>query len=64
MWTPLFQVKNRYVAELWRELFNAEGVATRIVNVGDAADVSDMSPRVLYVPDSKTHVATEIMRKI
>jgi hypothetical protein len=64
MWTELIEVKNRYMAELWRELFAAEGVATRIVNVGDPALVGDMTPRKLYVPDSKTHVAAEILRKI
>lgn len=64
MWTELLEAKNRYIAEMWKELFDAEGVATRLVTVGDAADVSDMTPRKLYVPDSKTHVALEIIRKI
>lgn len=64
MWTELFEVNNRYVAELWKELFDAEGLATRIMVVGDPALSGDLTPRKLYVPDSKTHVATEIMRKI
>jgi len=64
MWSELFQVKNRYIAELWRELFNAEGVATRVVVAGDPAEASDMTPRRIFVPDSKTHVAREILRKI
>lgn len=64
MWTELFEVKNRYIADLWRELFNAEGLATRVVVAGDPADISDMTPRKIYVPDSKTHVAAEILRKI
>ena len=64
MWTELFEVKNRYIAEIWRELFNAEAVATRIVVVGDPAAAGEMTPRKIYVPDSKTHVALEILRKI
>lgn len=64
MWTELFEAKNRYIAELWREVFAAEGLATRLVAVGDPADVSDMTPRKVFVPDSKTHVAAEILRKI
>ncbi len=64
MWTELFEVKNRYIAELWKELFNAEGVATRVVVVGDLAEAGEMTPRKIYVPDSKTHVANEILRKI
>jgi len=64
VWTELFEVKNRYIAEVWRELFNAEGVASHVVVVGDAATAGDMTPRKIFVPDSKTHVALEVMRKI
>jgi hypothetical protein len=64
MWTELFEVKNRYAAELWKELFDAEGLACRLVVTGDPAQASDMTPRKIYVPDSKTHVAAEILRKI
>jgi len=64
MWSPLFEVKNRYIAEVWRELFNTEGVATRIIVRGDLRTAGDLTPRQIWVPDSKTHVALEIMRKI
>jgi hypothetical protein len=64
MWAELFEVKNRFMAELWKELFDAEAVATRLVVVGDPATAGDLSPRKVFVPDSKTHVAREIMRKI
>ncbi len=64
MWTELLEAKNRYIAELWKELFDAEGVATRVMVVGNQADATDLTPRKIYVPDSKTHVAQEIMRKI
>jgi hypothetical protein len=64
MWTKLLDAKNRYIAELWKELFDAEGVANQIVVIGDPAQASDLTPRAIYVPDSKTHVAEEILRKI
>jgi len=64
MWTELLEVKNRYIAELWKELFDAEGVATRVIVVGDPALVTDLTVRKIFVPDSKTHVAAEIIRKI
>jgi hypothetical protein len=49
---------------VWRELFNAEAVATRVI-VLDSSDASgDLAPRQIWVPDSKTHVALEIMRKV
>jgi hypothetical protein len=64
MWSVLLEAKNRYIAELWKELFDAEGVATRVVVAGNPAEATDMTPRMIYVPDSKTHVAEEIIRKI
>lgn len=64
MWTPLLAARNRYIAEMWKELFDAEGVATRVVVDGDPKAASDMTSRTIWVPDSKTHVAEEIIRKI
>ncbi len=56
------EVKNAYVAEVWKELFDAEALSIRIVPpLGQAPD---MEPREIWVPDSKTHVAREILRKI
>ena len=56
------EVKNAYLAESWKELFDAEAVAVRIVpplGIGP-----DLAPREIWVPVSKTHVVREIMRKI
>ena len=56
------EVKNAYVAEVWKELFSAEALSVRIVPpLGQAPD---MAPREIWVPDAKTHVAREILRKI
>ncbi|MGI8552134.1 MAG: hypothetical protein ACR2PL_15330 [Dehalococcoidia bacterium] len=52
------------MAELCKELFDAEGVATRVVVLGDRGTVGDLAPRKIFVPDSKTHVAKEILNKI
>ena len=64
MWAELMRVPNRYVAETWQDLLHAEGVAVRLVVTPDRAADGDLAPRILYVPDSKTHVAQEILRKI
>jgi hypothetical protein len=57
------EVRNGYAAEVWKELFDAEGIANRIVPpLTGGAPMSQ--PREICVPDSKTHVAAEIMRKI
>jgi len=62
MWTKFLEVKNGYTAQIWQEFFYAEGVALRIVPPLEGAPMAQ--PRELWVPDSKTHVAAELLRKI
>ena len=72
MWTKLMDVKNGYTAKVWKDLWDAEGVACRIVpplplarGAGPEAGGHGWSePRQIWVPDSKTHVAAEILRKV
>ena len=60
---PMDRVRAGFDAEVWKELFDAEGVSNQIkppINGG----VPMSAPREIWVPDSKTHVAEEILRKI
>jgi hypothetical protein len=63
MWSKLMEVRNGYSAQIWREFFQHEGVAVRIVPPLET-DAPMTQSRELWVPDSKTHVAVELMRKI
>ncbi|MCH7811427.1 MAG: hypothetical protein IH958_02250 [Chloroflexi bacterium] len=63
MWSKLMEVKSGYTAQIWLEFFRAEGVAIRVVPPFET-DAPMTAPRELWVPDSKTHVAIELMRKI
>jgi hypothetical protein len=56
-------VRNGYSAQIWQEFFQHEGVAVRIVPPLET-DAPMTQARELWVPDSKTHVAVELMRKI
>jgi hypothetical protein len=56
-------VQNGYAAQMWLEFFQAEGVAVRVIPPLET-DASMTKPRELWVPDSKTHVAEELLRKI
>ena len=64
MWAEFMQVPNRYIAETWRDLLHTEGIAVRLVVADERRAEGDFAPRTLLVPDSKTHVAREILRKI
>ncbi|MGK2966821.1 MAG: hypothetical protein ACSLFM_14630 [Tepidiformaceae bacterium] len=58
-------VRNAYVAELWSELFAAEGLSIRIIPpIGKGEPETLRDERTLYVPTGKAHVAREILRKI
>lgn len=63
MWAKLMTVKNGYVARVWKDLYDAEGVAVQIVPPLTGPH-SLTEAREIWVPDSKTHVAVEIMRKV
>jgi hypothetical protein len=63
MWTKFMEVKTGYTAEIWLEFFRAEGVALRVMPPLESA-APMTARRELWVPDSKTHVAAELMRKI
>jgi hypothetical protein len=65
MWVEFMTVRNAYAAELWRELFAAEGLAIRVIPpIGRGESASMRDERTLYVPTGKAHVAREILRKI
>lgn len=63
MWTKLLDVKNGYAAEVWKELLDAEAVSNRIVPPLETGAPMSQA-REIWVPDSKTHVALEVLRKI
>ena len=63
MWSKFMEVKNGYTAQIWLEFFQAEGLAVQIVPPLDG-DTPMTARRELWVPDSKTHVAAELLRKI
>jgi len=55
-------VEDGYSAEMWREVFNQEALAVRIIPPIETTRMSD--PRELWIPDGKTHVAREVLNKI
>ena len=63
MWAKFIEVKSGYTAQIWLEFFQAEAVAVRI-EPPLVTDTPMTAPRELWVPDSKTHVAAELLRKI
>jgi hypothetical protein len=63
MWSKFMDVKSGYTAQMLREFFNHEGLPVQILPPLDS-EAPMTAPRELWVPDSKTHVAAELLRKI
>jgi hypothetical protein len=62
MWKESFKTNNGYEAKIWKELFNQEAIAVRIVPPLELGSMLD--PRDIWVPDGKTHLIKEIKNKI
>ena len=55
---------NLITAEMWKEVFEGEGLPVRILNDGDILDWSERSTFRIMVPRGREHVAEEILRKL
>ena len=64
MWVKYKEAPNLMIAEMWKELFEAEGLPARILPVGDIRSWGDTAPFVVYVPRGREHGAGEILRKV
>ena len=64
MWIEYKKVPNLVTAEMWKDVFEAEGLPTKILPEGDIIDWSERVPFVVYVPKGREHVADEILRKL
>ncbi len=64
MWIEYKKVPNLVTAEMWKDVFEAEGLPTKILPEGDIVDWSERVPFVVYVPKGREHVADEILRKL
>jgi len=64
MWTEFKKAPNLVTAQTWKEVFEAEGLPTRILPEGDILDWGERVPFRIMVPKGREHVAEEILRKL
>ena len=62
MWVEFKTVPNLIIAEMWKDLFEAEGIPTRIPPEGE--DVGERAKYRVLVPELKKHLIEDILRKI
>ena len=52
------------VAEMWKELFEGEGIPTRIMPVSGLPVGQESTTYRILVPEDKEHIIEEVLRKL
>ena len=55
---------NLITVEMWKDTFEGEGLATKIMPEGEITDWAEQVSYKIYVPKGREHVADEILRKL
>jgi len=64
MWVEVKKANSLMVAEMWKELFEGEGVPTRIMPVSGMPIGQELADYRILVPKDKQHIISEVLRKI
>ena len=64
MWVDFMKAPNLMVAEMWKEIIEAEGLPVRLLPEGNILDWGERVPYRIMVPRGREHVAEEILRKL
>ncbi|MFC1974442.1 hypothetical protein ACFLVA_00310 [Chloroflexota bacterium] len=64
MWTEIKKAPNLMMAEMWKELFEGEGIPTRIMPASGEPMGQELAVYRVLVPEDKKHVTEEVLRKL
>ncbi|MFC1991230.1 hypothetical protein ACFLVC_00625 [Chloroflexota bacterium] len=64
MWVEIKQAKNLMMAEMWKELFEGEGIPTRILTASGEPMGQELAAYRILVPEDKQHVIEEVLKKL
>mgnify|MGYP001329152003 FL=1 len=64
MWVDYKKANNLISGEMWKDLFEGEGLPSKILPVKNILDWSENSQFRILVPKGREHVADEILRKL
>jgi len=64
MWVEIKKVEGLKTAEMWKELFEGEGIPTRILPVSGEAAKRESATYLVLVPGDKEHIIEEVLRKL
>lgn len=64
MWKEVKQAPNLLVAQMWKDLFEGEGVPSKYLPTDGSLSMRANVSYKVYVPSDKAHIIEEILRKI
>ena len=64
MWVDVKKAQSLMIAEMWKELFEGEGIPTRIIPASGEAPGRELTTYRILVPEDKKHVIEEVLRKL
>ncbi|MBI2857026.1 MAG: hypothetical protein HYX95_01780 [Chloroflexi bacterium] len=64
MWVQVKSASNLIIAEAWKELFEGEGIPTRLLPDPDKPGLGEFATYKVLVSQEKVHVVEEILRKL
>ncbi|HLB28154.1 MAG TPA: hypothetical protein VJK47_02965 [Dehalococcoidales bacterium] len=64
MWVEIKKAQNLMTAEMWKELFEGEGIPTRILTANGEPMGQEFAVYRILVPQDKKHVIDEVLRKL
>jgi hypothetical protein len=64
MWVEIRKAPNLMMAEMWKELFEGEGIPTRILPEEGLPTGQEAATYRILVPEDRRHVIEEVLRKL
>ncbi|MBI2861044.1 MAG: hypothetical protein HYX91_06005 [Chloroflexi bacterium] len=64
MWVEIKKTPNLVLAEMWKELFEGEGIPTHIMPVSGLPMGQELTTYSILVPKDREHVTREVLRKL
>ena len=64
MWVEIKKAPNLMMAEMWKELFEGEGIPARIMPESGLPIGQEAATYRILVPQDKEHVISEVLRKL
>ncbi len=64
MWIEVKKAPNLMLAEMWKELFEGEGIPARIMPVSGLPIGQELAIYSVLVPQDKEHVIKDVLRKL